>query len=161
MGVYLGVFIMVKIRRGDIEDIDSLVDLRLNLLMEIGNITDDANIEELKKSSMDYFEKKIDNGFLFWVAEDNLKIIGISGLVFMEKPPVNDNLTGIEGYIMNIYVVPTYRHKGIATGILKEMILFLKEMGVKRVRLHATEVGRIIYEKLGFKSKLSEMEMYL
>ncbi|HOV28304.1 MAG TPA: GNAT family N-acetyltransferase [Pseudobacteroides sp.] len=152
---------MVKIRRGNIEDINSLVELRLNLLKEVGNIKDDTNIEELKKSSIDYFEKKIDNGFLFWVAEDNLKVIGISGLVFMERPPENGNLTGLEGYIMNIYIVPTYRHKGIAIGILKKMILFLKEMGVKRVWLHATEDGRIIYDKIGFKSKLSEMEMYL
>ena len=27
-------------------------------------------------------------------------------------------------------------------------------MGVKRVRLHATEDGRVIYEKIGFKPKL-------
>ncbi|MFZ5986764.1 MAG: GNAT family N-acetyltransferase [Bacillota bacterium] len=152
---------MVKIRRGNLEDINSLVELRLDLLKEVGNIKDDTNVEELKKSSIDYFEKKIDNGFLFWVAEDNVKIIGISGLVFMERPPVNGNLTGLEGYIMNIYIVPTYRHKGIATGILNEMISCLKDMDVKRVWLHATEDGRIIYEKVGFKSKLSEMEMYL
>lgn len=152
---------MIKIRRGTLNDIDSLVDLRLDLLKAVGNINDNTDIKELRKSSIDYFERKIDNGFLFWVAENDERIIGISGLVFMERPPVSGNLTGLVGYIMNIYVVPEYRHNGIATGILKEMLLYLKETGVKHVFLHATDDGRKVYEKLGFKAKQSEMEMYL
>jgi len=86
----------------------------------------------------------------------------------------------INGYIEGIYMIkirrgtlndidslvdlrldPEYRHNGIATGFLKEMLLYLKETGVKHVFLHATDDGRKVYEKLGFKAKQSEMEMYL
>jgi|BioPla2DNA2_1021312.scaffolds.fasta_scaffold17170_2 hypothetical protein len=55
---------MVKIRCGTLNDIDSLADLRFDLLKAVGNINDNTDIEELRKSSIDYFERKIDNGFL-------------------------------------------------------------------------------------------------
>lgn len=157
----MGVASMYSIRRGGIKDIKSLVDLRMNFLREIGNIKNDTDIKQLIESSIGYFKRNIDNGFIYWVAEDNGKIVAISGLVLMDRPPTSDNFTGTEGYIMNIYVIPSYRHKGIAKAIMNEIISYLKDMDVKHVWLHSTEGGRILYEKMGFTSKQSEMEMHL
>ncbi|MFX0162016.1 MAG: GNAT family N-acetyltransferase, partial [Candidatus Hodarchaeota archaeon] len=78
-----------------------------------------------------------------------------------EKPPIHGNLTGREAYIMNMYTLPEWQNKGLATNLLKEIIKFIKETNVQRIRLHATEAGKKIYEKIGFVSVSSEMVLDL
>jgi GNAT superfamily N-acetyltransferase len=152
---------MINIRRGNINDIDTLVELRLEFLYELGTIKDEEEKINMEVMTYDYFRSKIDNGFLFWVALDDNKIIGISGLIFIERPPISIDLSGREGYILNMYTIPEYRGKSIATAMIKEIIAYLKKLNIKKVRLNATEAGRSIYAKLGFKSEDSEMEMTL
>ena len=156
---------MLIIRKATLEDVDELVKLRIELLREISEVNEhytaklnDDYIEKLADAIREYFTDKIpENEFLAWVAEDKGKIIASSGLVFHEKPPIHGNLTGREAYIMNMYTVPAWRNKGLATTLLKEIIKFIKETNVQRIRLHATEAGKKIYEKMGFISDSSEM----
>ncbi len=156
---------MLIIRKATLEDVDELVKLRMELLREISEVNEhytaklnDDYIAKLADAIREYFTDKIpENEFLAWVAEDKGKIIASSGLVFHEKPPIHGNLTGREAYIMNMYTVPAWRNKGLATNLLKEIIKFIKETNVQRIRLHATEAGKKIYEKMGFISDSSEM----
>ena len=156
---------MFIIRKATLEDVDELVKLRMELLREISEVDehymaklDENYMARLADAIRDYFTAKMpENEFLAWVAEDEGKIIASSGLVFHEKPPIHGNLTGREAYIMNMYTLPEWRNKGLATNLLKEIIKFIKETNVQRIRLHATETGKKIYEKMGFVSVSSEM----
>lgn len=160
---------MAIIRKATLEDVDDLVKLRIELLREISEVDEyymvelnDDYLAKLADAIREYFAAKmLENEFLAWIAEDEGKIIASSGLVFHEKPPIHGNLTGREAYIMNMYTVPEWRSKGLATSLLKEIINFIKETNVQRIRLHATEVGKKIYEKMGFVSVSSEMVLDL
>jgi len=156
---------MTIIRKATLEDVDDLVKLRMELIREISEVDEhymlehnDDYLAKLTETIREYFTAKmLENEFLAWIAEDEGKIIASSGLVFHEKPPIHGNLTGREAYIMNMYTVPEWRSKGLATSLLKEIINYIKETNVQRIRLHATEAGKKIYEKIGFVSVSSEM----
>ncbi|MDY7040580.1 MAG: GNAT family N-acetyltransferase [Chloroflexota bacterium] len=142
---------MFNVRQTTLSDLDSLTKLRLDLLREVGNLKDDDDALALAQANRQYFAAKIPSGeFVAWVAEVDGQIVAISGLVFFERPPIANNLSGLEGYILNMYTVPEWRGGGLATALLKEIISFAKNAGVRRLWLHATPAGKPLYEKAGF-----------
>ncbi len=156
------------IRRADLDDLDAVVKLRLELLREVGNLRRDAPAARLAEATRRYLADKMPKGeFAAWVAEVDDEIVGISGLVITERPPLADNLSGVEGYVLNMYTIPECRGRGIAAVLLDEIIDFAKGTDARRVWLHATPVARSIYEKAGFvprsagsrTSAVSEMEL--
>jgi GNAT superfamily N-acetyltransferase len=49
-----------------------------------------------------------------------------------------------------VVTVPYYRRRGIGRRMMQAMIEWLGEQGIHRVELHTTEMGRPLYEELGF-----------
>jgi GNAT superfamily N-acetyltransferase len=150
----------LNIRQANLNDLEVLVELRLALLREAGNLESDTPTAALAEAIRQYLSKNLPTGkFVAWVAQMNGKIVGTSGVVMFERPPVNGNLSGLEAYVMNIYTVPTWRGKGVATALLEEIISYLKKTDARRIWLHATEDGKRLYEKFGFVSTTQEMEL--
>ena len=65
--------------------------------------------------------------------------------------PTYGNPSGRQGLIMNMYVSPDFRRRGIARNILKMLIQDALEKGVTYITLEATETGKLFYKKCGFK----------
>ncbi len=61
--------------------------------------------------------------------------------------------------VKNIYTVPSWRGKGVAMALLREIISYVKKTDARRIWLHATEDGKRLYEKVGFVSTTDEMEL--
>ncbi|MDZ8136341.1 MAG: GNAT family N-acetyltransferase [Nostoc sp. DedQUE04] len=151
---------MFNLRQANLQDLEALIQLRLELLREAGDIKGDSDTTNLAEATRKYLGEKMPTGeFLAWVAEVNNQIVATSGLVFFQRPPYNGNFSGLEGYIMNVYTIPMWRGQGIATALLKEIISFVRATEAKRLWLHATEDGKHIYEKLGLVSTAKEMEI--
>ena len=151
---------MPDIRRAGLDDLDTLVQLRLDLLREIGNLKSEARAPALTEAIQRYLISKMSNDeFVAWVAEVNGQIVGTSGLVFFERPPLDGHMSGIDAYAMNMYTLPEWRGRGIATALLGEIISFVKETAAGRIWLHTTDKGKHIYQKVGFVSTVSEMEL--
>jgi ribosomal protein S18 acetylase RimI-like enzyme len=150
---------MFTIRRATLEDMETLIQLRIALLQASGNIQNEAEKETVAQANRAYFVRTLPTGgFLAWVAEVDSQIVGCGGLIFLERPPMNGNLAGQEAYILNIYTLPAWRAQGVATALFQTILAFLKEAGIKRIWLHASEAGRRIYEKHGFTATHTEME---
>lgn len=62
-----------------------------------------------------------------------------------------------EKHIMNLYTDPKYRKQGIATKIL-DIIKEVNSRKIKIITLEATDMGKPLYEKYGFKHLKDEME---
>ncbi len=149
-----------NIRQANLDDLEALVQLRLSLLREAGNLQSDTPTAALIEAIRQYLTKTLPTGqFVAWVAQVNSEIIGTSGMVMFEKPPVYGNLLGLDAYIMNIYTVPNWRGKGVATALLREIISYVKMTDARRIWLDATEDGKRLYEKFGFVSTTKEMEL--
>lgn len=151
---------MPIIRRASMADIDALTALRQDLLRELGEITDQADLIPLIEATRNYFIESLPTDkFMAWVAEVDGKIVGTSGLALFRRPPYPGNLAGSEAYVLNIYTVPEWRGRGVATALVNAIVAFVKTTDVRRVWLHASRFGKGIYEKVGFISVSGEMEL--
>ena len=63
-------------------------------------------------------------------------------------------------YVHSVYTVPDYRRQGLARRILQAMIDYCRDNGWPRISLHASDMGRGLYEDLGFQPT-NEMRLVL
>ncbi|MFW9852202.1 MAG: GNAT family N-acetyltransferase [Candidatus Thorarchaeota archaeon] len=151
---------MITYRRAIPEDINKLVELRVEFLYEAEEITEDTPSEELRNSLYDFFQRNMKSEqFISWIAVQEDEIVATSGLVFYEIPPLFENISGKEAYLMNMYTIPNLRRKGMGTKLLKKLIEEARKRSIRKVRLMTTASGKHLYEKNGF--KYNENEMYL
>lgn len=55
------------------------------------------------------------------------------------------------GFIGDVYTEPSHRSHGLAKRLSQDAMLWLRSRGVRAVRLLASEAGRPLYQKLGFR----------
>jgi GNAT superfamily N-acetyltransferase len=60
-----------------------------------------------------------------------------------------------------MYTKPGYRKNGIAKELFSKMIEEAKDRGCTKVLLNATEKGRLLYEKFGFKDTQGDMQLHI
>lgn len=87
-------------------------------------------------------------------------VVGCGGLVAVQKPPSPGNHSGREAYIMNLYTVPEWRGRGVAARIFAALVAEARAAGAELLRLHATEDGRSIYARAGFRATETEMVLH-
>jgi ribosomal protein S18 acetylase RimI-like enzyme len=66
------------------------------------------------------------------------------------------------GHILTVDIAPSYRRRGIAQKLLREIEAIFKEKGVKECRLEVREDNAAalnLYQKLGYK-KVGKLEKY-
>ena len=61
---------------------------------------------------------------------------------------------------MSMFTEPSFRGKGVASGIVKAAVEWSRVNGYQLVMLHASEMGRGVYERLGFE-RLWQMRLKL
>jgi ribosomal protein S18 acetylase RimI-like enzyme len=132
-------------------DIDILIDLRLEYLrMDMGDVSE---VEELmiRKQVKAYLEKYLPvNDFIAIMAKVDGEVAATAYLAISEKPANLVFLNGRTGTVLNVMTFPKYRRQGIATKVMKELLLEAKKAEVSTIDLNATEDGKYLYEKLGF-----------
>ena len=120
----------------------------------------EEEIERFMVANRNYFKiSLLDESFLGWVAvmENERDIVATGGMSFFHRAPNFGSLDGRDGYLLNMYTKPEWRGKGVATEIVKCVLEYARSIQLKAVRLHASNAGRPVYEKLGFIRQESEM----
>ncbi len=151
----------ISIRKATISDVPSLVNLRRLMFESMGH--DDPKLLNAGDQAAESFFKEFipTKDYLGWVAENSHgEIVSNIGVVVDQHPPGPNNLSGRIAYLMNLCTLSTYRRQGIARRLLEETLEWVKQMNITRVSLHATEMGRELYEQLGFKNT-NEMRLKL
>jgi GNAT superfamily N-acetyltransferase len=148
------------IRVAVVPDVPELIDLRLQLFADVRHIAAMGSETELRNATERYFADAMnaDDGNKTWVAVVNERIVATGTLAVFQRPPSPNNLFGLEAYLLNMYTVPAYRSKGIATTLLTEMMAFARSAGYGKVWLHASAAGRSLYESYGFKVNATALE---
>jgi len=141
----------IAIRRATVADIPDLVRLR-RMMFESMGFDDPVKLDAGDAAAADYFARAIPSGeFLGWLAVTQAgEAVSTSGLVIDQHPPGPGNLSGETGYIMNVVTHPAYRRRGLARRLVQAALAWLDERGIRRAELHATDMGRPLYEGLGF-----------
>ena len=140
---------MFKYRLAPVSDIDALVQIRLEMLRVVNNLRDDYIFgEEFIQASRDYFQ---DGDQITVFALDDDKIVGCASICFLQVMPTFSHPTGKRVHLMNVYTEAAYRRKGIAYKMTTMLIEEAWNKGATEISLDATESGRALYRKCGFK----------
>ena len=152
---------MITYRKAVVEDAEKLAEMRGAFLKEMNNVRSEEERTVIEKACLDYFRQAIcDDAFLSWVAIDNEEIVATSGLSFSVVPPLFGVPDGRVAYIMNMYTCPSYRNRGIATTLFSRIVDEAKHLGYKKITLKATDMGKPLYEKYGFRDVSGEMDFF-
>jgi GNAT superfamily N-acetyltransferase len=151
---------MVLFRKADTTDIPELIRLRILFLNEVNNQNEPP--EGYEEALARYFRAGLSDGSIAaWVAEEDGAIIATSGICFYCITPGYSNPTGKVAYIQNMFTLPQYRGKGLATELFGRLLEEARARGSKRCSLHATEAGKWVYQKFGFAATEGEMSLDL
>ena len=141
-----------------VNDLDVFIKMRINQLREEG-AKEDIDLEPALK---DYYLRHLSDGtFVSWLASDNDRIIGTSGMSIVEKPPYFGCPSGKIGLLSNMFTDPSYRRKGIAKTLLSKVIDEAKTQGCGTVQITASNMGVLLYSDYGFEKNENFMQYKL
>ena len=140
----------MKIEQLTLRDSDLILEKVLNLLIELGEESDDLG--ELQKDKVLNEWKNSENRFFVFAAKDeNGEIQGI--LTLAESFAIYAN--GAYGILNEMLVIPAARSKGVGAELIEAAVAFGRERGWSRIDVTAPESERWLrskqfYEKQGF-----------
>lgn len=150
---------MYSYRQATLQDIAQLLEFRLCLLHSaIGEGRPDR-WENVKEHIIQYYQEALSNDtHLAYLVYDGNRCIATGGVCFYQILPTYYKPTGKKAYLINLYTVPEYRRRGVATQVLNLLIDESLQRGATYISLEATDMGRSLYEKCGFATLTSEMQ---
>lgn len=153
----------MPIRRASIEDLDQITELRLRFLAENRDMAPTDLSDEFRNHTRQFLQRQTGAGTgLSWLAGDEAgSIVGVVTMLLLDLAPRPEDITGTEGYIINMYVEPAERRHGVGRELLTVCLAGARDMGLRRVLLYATEDGRRLYASAGFTANPSWLELPL
>ena len=137
----------IQYRKMSPSDVDTFISMRIKQLREEGATEDIDLIPALK----DYYGRHMADGtFVSWLAVDGEKIVGTSGMSFVEKPPYFSCPTGRLGLLSSMFTDPSYRRMGIAKELLSRVVDEARKYGCGSVQITASDMGVLLYTDFGF-----------
>ena len=150
---------MYRIRRATAADAGVLARHRAEMFRDMGELP--ASVyDTLIDAARAYLTQAVTDGrYVGWVAEldaGSREIIGGAGLQLRELLPRPDVarerlVRGPQGLIVNVYTERAWRRKGVADALMRELLQWCRGNGIESVVLHASDEGRPLYERLGFR----------
>lgn len=137
----------IQYRKMASDDLDTFIQMRISQLREEG-ATEDV---DLAPALRDYYVRHMADGtFVSWLAMDGEKIIGTSGMSFVEKPPYFGCPNGRIGLLSSMFTDPQYRRMGIAKELLTRVVDEARTYGCGTVQITASDMGVLLYTDFGF-----------
>ncbi len=137
----------MEYRRLTPDDLDIFISMRINQLREEGAKED----IDLRPALLDYYIRHMADGtFVSWLAVDGEKIVGTSGMSFVEKPPYFGCPSGKMGLLSSMFTDPQYRRHGIAKKLLSLVVEEARNYGCGTVQITASDMGVLLYTDFGF-----------
>jgi GNAT superfamily N-acetyltransferase len=140
------------IRPATHDDIETLVMHRRAMFFEMGH-RDETVLDTMTAAFRPWLLARMETReYLAWVAtgSDDSIVAGL-GLWLMDWPPHMIGPGARRGNILNVYTEGAHRRRGLARRLMEVALDWCRSNGISAVILHASNDGRALYEKLGFK----------
>jgi ribosomal protein S18 acetylase RimI-like enzyme len=148
---------LFTVRLALLADIPVLAHHRAAMFRDMGKLASHQQAP-LERETTAYLTDALPSGdYLAWVAEDSgASVIGGAGaqlrpLLPRPRPDSDDLELGPEAIVLNVYVEPAWRLRGVAESLMRALLQALDTRGIRRIVLHASDDGRGLYDRLGFK----------
>jgi GNAT superfamily N-acetyltransferase len=150
----------MELRPATVADVEIILRHRSEMFREMGGEYERSR-SSFEGASRQYFESALRDGSYYGlVAEIEGNAVGGGGVLIAAWPGSPLNVDARRAWILNIYVDPDRRGQGLGRLITEALIAWCGENGFQSVALHASEFGRPLYEKLGFRGT-NEMRLRL
>ena len=127
------------------------------MFAEMGGSTLDG-LATMSRHFLPWVERMIAAGrYAGWVVEEDGQPVASAGFFELDWPPHPfDPAAEARGYLLNFWVEPSHRRRGLARQLVELAVAESRRRGLRVTALHASKAGRLVYESLGF-SNSSEM----
>jgi GNAT superfamily N-acetyltransferase len=142
---------MPQIRRATAADADIICYQRLRMFVDSA-LGDESALPPIIARFATWLKPRLaDETYLGWIVDEDGQPVGGIGVWLMAYPPNFRDPSGTRAYVMNMYVAPEMRRRGVARQLLDVAVQEARSRSIKVVTLHATKLGRALYERCGFK----------
>lgn len=135
------------------EDITTILEFRELIFKESG-VPDSFYIQNMREKLRKFYfqEYEADRMRHFIALNNNNEPIAVIGSLIKNDFPYFLFDPGFYGWIIDVYTLPSYRGKGIATHLLELNHQWLGNKGVRDIKLLAFSAeAKRVYEKVGYK----------
>jgi len=112
----------------------------------------DDLVRTMEEPFCHWLKPRLEDGRYFgWIVEEEGRPVAGIGMIELDWPPhPNHPIEARRGCILNVYVEPECRRRGIARRMMERAREEAEARGLTYLVLHATAEGRILYEALGW-----------
>ena len=144
---------MLETRRATEADA-ALISAHRRAMFEAMGGFDAGMLDTLRSRNEPWVARMISDGKYFgWIVYDSDRPVASAGLLILDWPPHPFDPAGeTRGYLLNVFVEPGYRKRGLARALVDQCMAEAQRRGIRVVTLHASDAGRPLYQKLGFRS---------
>jgi GNAT superfamily N-acetyltransferase len=132
---------------------------RAEMFRDMGQLPS-ALYPELIEQTVAYLSAAIRSGeYLGWLvtAQDSPDVFAGAGVQLrriLPRPLTEDGQTriaaGREAIVLNVFTERPWRRKGVARLLMQHVLDWASDSDIDRLVLHASNEGRVLYERLGF-----------
>lgn len=153
-----------QIREASAADIPELCRLRLAYFDEEFDSIEPETLRMIRTSLPEYFAAHLGKDCFVFAAEEKAgRLLSNVILVVSEKPSNPSFPNGRSGYVLGVFTEESARGQGIASALMRMLLDKARLLKLDTVTLSASDMGKGIYEKLGFtvkESHFTDMEWF-
>lgn len=137
-------------RRLELADLQMICAHRETMFLEAGGVP--ADLQVMTEHFRPWLQPRLADGRYYGFALlDNGNPVAAIGLMNIDWPPHPAHPDqDLRGYVLNVFVEPAYRRRGLASALMRLAEAEFTQRGLSFAVLHATQVGRPVYEALGW-----------
>lgn len=152
----------VVVRRAEVADVPTLTRMRIEFLAESRGLLAGELEERSARPTADFFERQMRAGTIVsWMAEEPGECIGLVSMLLLDMAPHPEDPRSLEGYVINMYVVPGRRRRGVAGRLMAACLAGGRELSVRKLMLYSTDDGVQLYTGRGFEPHPRFMDLRL
>lgn len=150
------------IRIATTQEIDLLVDLRMQFVLDLHPEYGADKVSELTVATKRYIETHFSQGrYVGFIGEVRGEAACTAALLLYDYPPLYSGESRKIGHVLNFFTIKKYRRNGLGIRMMDFIKDYAKRNAFHKLDLSATEDGYDLYKKCGFADSVRNMEFAL
>jgi GNAT superfamily N-acetyltransferase len=151
----------ITIREAGLGDLETILHHRRSMFRDMGEGSV-AELDRMVVVARPWLARALaDGSYCHWLAIDSSAtdssgadrsgaVAGGGGVLLSPWPANPFDACTERAIILNVYTEAEFRRRGIARQVMRVILAWVEARGLRSVNLHASDEGRVLYEKLGF-----------
>ena len=148
---------MLTTRLATVVDAELIARHRRSMFVDAGQ-SEDAKLQTMVENFVAWVRPRLSDGsYVGWLVEveedgEDGRVVAGAGMWLIDFPPHWMDAEPARAYLLNFYVDPAFRGRGLAYELLMTAVEDARRRGIKVVSLHASKFGKPLYERNGFEA---------